>query len=210
MSDKEARILGAGSSIEIDGKEYKLSPITMKQLMEVQREAVSYYKRQYLQTFVENASILPNGDRLLEKKLEEVARWDVKDCPPRTAYDCSLVVINEEIKQKIRTESSINQQDEPETDSGWRALLASLLDREKITPGEVEQLSNIKPYRNSIPYDLWWTTGTWEGAVSYVYQSFKIAHPNITKDQVAALPFVKLVQAARIVSQVTAPEMGNT
>ena len=46
MAEREARVLGAGDEVEVDGKAYHLAPVQMRELQEIQREAVKFYKRQ--------------------------------------------------------------------------------------------------------------------------------------------------------------------
>src|SRR5690554_3468201 len=104
MSDALARVTGAGVSLNVNGKEYQLRPVGLRQLQELQKEALRYYKRQYLQTFADAAALMGNGtsEKLLAEKIEECARWDVCDLPEQNAYDAEQVPINEQVLSWLR------------------------------------------------------------------------------------------------------------
>lgn len=208
MSDKEARVLAAGDSIEVNGKEIHISPVGMQQLHEVQRAAVKYFKREYLTTFAENLDLLPEADRtkLMEKKMEEVARWDVGNLPVRTSFDVGSVPVNNEELIALMEEKYGSL---PESELSRRAVLATALDAELLDPDEVLKLTGVKPKRFRVPYDSWWVTAVKEGMVAFVLSSIKKNHPEIGKDDIWDWPLHKIVQAARMAEHLTAPALGN-
>ena len=208
MSDKEARALGAGDAINVNGKEYRISPVGMRQLHEVQRAAVKYYKREYLSTYSENLDLIPDGQRaeLLRVKFDEVAKWDVGNLPVRLAYDVRSVPINAKIRAVLEDEFN----ELPENEQEVRHLLAAALDRELISFDDVVKLTGVRPRKARIPYDSWWVTAVREGMVTLVLASLKEHHPDVRKDDVEGWPLSKIVQAARLSESLTAPALGNT
>lgn len=208
MSDKEARVLAAGDTINVSGKDYRISPVGMKHLHEVQRAAVKYYKREYLTTFAENLDLLPKDQaaKLLEKKLEEVARWDIGNLPIKMAFDVQSVPVTNE---KLLTLLEDSYGDLPENELARRAVLAAALDAETIDPAEVEKLTGVKPRRVRVPYDSWWVTATRDGMISFVLASVQKNHPELTADDVGDWPLGKIMEAARLVESLTAPSLGN-
>ena len=88
MGEREARALGAGKILTIGEQEYTLSPVTVRDLCELEREALRSYKRQFLETFRDSFDLLPEdeGLKLLREKLEEAARWTLDDLPKRKAF----------------------------------------------------------------------------------------------------------------------------
>lgn len=208
MSDKEARVLGAGQSIEIDGTEYQIRPINIRMLHEVQREAVRHYKREYLKTFSDNMDLLGNGkgQELLEQQIKEVAKWDIAQLPSKTAYSSKGIPIEGKLAERLR----VIYGDLPTNEDELQGLLDSALDREEMTSDEVEQLSGKRPKRGRIGYDMWWITATYEGMTTFVWASLLSAHPKLQKEQVSGWPLTQLTQAARIAESITSPELGNT
>ena len=208
MADAEARALGAGNTIDVDGKQYKILPIGMRQLHEVQRTAVGYYKREYLRTYAENMDFLP-PDRaadLIERKMEEVARWDVGDLPVKMAYDVRGVPLNAKLVDALETEYG----ELPEGDGAKYAVLSSALDAGKIDADQVEKLTKVRPRRLRVPYDTWWVTACYEGMITFILTSLRASHPEATAAEVGAWPLPKIMEAARIVEGLTAPAVGNT
>lgn len=204
MGDREARALGAGSTIAVNGKDYRLAPITMKLLHELQREALRSYKRQYLQTFVDNVEMLPEG--MLEKKMEQVARWDVASLPSHTAYSAVSVPITDELEKRLR---ELFGEELPESTTGKQALLSTALDQGNITAKEVTELAGVAPKSGRVPYDMWWVTATHEGQITFVWASLQQNHPTLTRDEVGRWPIQKIMEAARLVETITTPDLGN-
>lgn len=208
MSDKEARALAAGDVISVSGEEYRISPVGMKQLHEVQRAAVKYYKREYLSTYAENMDLLPADQRaeLLREKFDEVAKWDIGNLPVKLAYDTRLVPVNERLKAALEDEFD----DLPENEVEIRFLLAAALDRELIAAADVLKLTGVKPRKARIPYDSWWVTAVREGMIEFVLASARTNHPDLSRAEVEKWPLVKIVQASKMAESLTTPDLGNT
>ena len=206
--DREARMLAAGESIEVGGKRYKLRPVAAQHLCDLEREALKYYKRQCLQTFVDNADLLgkEKAQSLLERKLEEVSQWDLGDLPQRDAYDVGSVTITDEARKWALE----NQMEVPETPTRLRALLNTALDRGLLTPAKVKDIVGKFPFHGKVRYDQWWVTASTEGMVSLIVSSIRHEHPEMTREDVAGWTFDKLAEAARIVEGITTPNPKNT
>lgn len=209
MGDREARALGSGSTIRVRDREYLLAPITMKTLHELQRESLRSYKRQYLETYIDAGSTLPDG--VLERKLEEVARWDVSSLPPRKAHSVASVPITESLEKRLRTiYASYATDDFPEGTVARQAILSTALDRGDIESSEVRELTGVSPRVGYVPYDLWWVTATHEGQMVFVAASLQVNHPQMSRRDVEGWPIAKVIEAARLVETITAPDVGNT
>jgi len=206
--DREARVVAAGPSIEIDDKQYRLRPVSVQQLCDLELDALEYYKRQYLKTYARNVDLLDEkrSKELIEQKIEAVARWDVDDLPQKDAHDAGQVPVTEKIKEWI--EEAFGEL--PSTDAGTRALLANALDTKRITPSEVKEMAGKGPLRGMVRYDQWWVTATLTGMVSFIAGSIQQEHPEVTREQVSNWSFVKVAEAARKVESVTTPAVGNT
>lgn len=208
MSDKEARALAAGDTIEVNGVEYRLRPVGMRQLHEVQRSAVDHYKREYLRTYSANMDLIPEEHRasMMERKLDEVARWDVGSLPTKIAHDVRSIPITPALIKWLENEHD----DVPETESGKRAVVAAALDSGKLTVEVVREMTKERPARIKIPYDSWWVTATYEGMVAFIRASLQAGGSQVGRDDVMSWPLSKIMEAARKVEAVTAPSLGNT
>jgi len=205
MSDREARALGAGATIEVDGTEYTLSPVKLQQLAELQRAALAYYRNSFLSTYRDNLDLLPEG--FLEKKLEEAARWDVTDLPGKKSYSADYVPITDQLREKLQTVyAEVGNLD----DAQFRNLLVAALDSEQISPQEVKELSGMFPQEITTPYDLWWVTGCYDGIIRYIYESIRLRHPRIKLADVAKWTMTDQLRAMSVVNEITTPAVGNT
>lgn len=204
-TDKEARALGAGVSIEIDGKKYTIRPITIRQLAELEREALSYYKREYLKTYKNNLDLLEDNESagLLQKKLEEVSKWDTTNLPTRKVFDASSVSVTNKAKKWIQKEYDITV----ETDDIYRLFITLALDQSRLTSEQVKGLTGSYPREGNVRYDQWWITGTTEGMIHFVTEA--LASSNIKYEDVCDWSYEKLVEACRKAEHITAAEMGN-
>lgn len=209
-TDREARLLAAADVIDIVGddgkvKQYKLRPVVAQHLCDLERESLRDYKRQYLETFTQNVDLLENGQELVQKKFEEVARWDFSDLPKKMAYSVAHILPGDAIRTWIReTYNTV-----PETDAGIRAVLVNALDNEKITMEEVHRMCGKAPIRGTVRYDQWWVTASMAGMISFITSSVRYEHPDMTREKVAQWPFQKVAEAARIVEAITAAKVGN-
>lgn len=214
MSDVEARILAASDEVTVRGEDYKLAPLSLLQLAEIQRKALRFYKNNYITTFKDNVDIFPEDQRLdiLAKKLDEVGRWDINDLPPKPTYDVRNVTITPALKEKILSFFEPEQAEGWETwkDPKWTAVLGAVMDAGQITSEAIQKLTNTKPTTVKIPYDMWWVTAAYEGMLTLVYESVKINQPHIKHNDVAKWPMPDIMDAARIVEQITSPAWGNT
>ncbi len=206
MSEDMARALGAASplTVTIGGKECHVRPLGMKELTELQREALEYYRRQYLQTYALGLSLMPgdDGKKLFQDKLEEAARWDVDSLPRKTVYDPSRVKPTDELKVKLR--EVLEPETEP-SDDMWRRMAASVLNQEMLSEADYQQLTGEKAPAVRIAYDSWWVTGCYEGMITFAWKCFQ--HNGVTKDQVAeALTGMgKLAEVTREIERLSAP-----
>lgn len=208
MSDALARTLAAGETIEVDGREYHLSPLDMGLLQEVQRCAVMAYRREYIETYAESVKYLPDGQAVLARKIDEAARWDVTNLPPKVGHDTQAVPVTDAVRDLVN--SIIPDLEEPIGDAGIRGLLMKLLDSGEVTLDQVEKASGVRPIRGRVSYDTWWITSTYEGIITTVWAGLKPRHPEITREQVSRWPMHKLTQWAQRVEALTAPAVGNT
>lgn len=217
--DREARILGASEVADVNGEEYKLSPLTAGLLCEMEREALRHYKREYIQTVTDNVDLLCNGtprETYLHEKVMEVARWSVDDLPQKTVYDMSRVSVgtwkDEEtfmVSDKVSVWMKSRYPGVPNNEMAIRSLLASALDSQMLSPDEIKEMTGKGPEAGRVRYDQWWITGCYEGMISLVTESIKINHPDITKEKVKSWPFGKIVQLARTAESLSVADMGN-
>ncbi len=208
MSDAEARVLAAGETVSVDGRDVIVRPITMQSLHEVQREAVKYFKREYIQTFADNADLMPDGTgaELIRQKLEEAARWDVGDLPTRTAFDVRGVVLSDLLLREMGKLVG----ELPDQEPSKRAVLATLLDQGRIAPDKIKEWTGSPVRSARVPYDSWWVTAVYSGMVTFVWAAVRADDPSITREQIGRWPLAKIMEAARLVERLTAPALGNT
>lgn len=206
MSERESRALAAARQIEIDGKTYKLRPLSLQLLVDLEQEALRHYKREYLETFRENADLL-GKDKLtvLRQEMEQVGKWQLHDLPQKTVHDVNRVPITEELRAWV--ESNVGEV--PDTDAGIRAVLVTALDSGQLTREHVKKLAGKQPIKGLVRYDQWWITGSIQGMLSFITSSIRAEHPEITKEVVARWPFSKIAEAARLVEGITSASMGN-
>ncbi len=208
MANAEARALGACDTVKVKGQEYRPSPISMKELQEIQRQAVRSFKREYLTSYAENLDLLPETIRQekLDAKMDEVSKWDIGDLPVKMAYDVTRIKWTKKLDELLVQEYG----DMPETDAGKRAVLATALDAGTVSLDQIQRLTGTKPRRGRIPYDSWWITAKFEGIIMMAWVSLRPEHPELTKDEVAGWPIPKLAETARLAERLTAPALKNT
>jgi len=203
----EARAVAAGSRLKILGVEYRLEPLTLQSLQEVQQAAFKSFKRDYLQTYQENISLLEPEQRvgLIERKLEEVARWAMSEMPSQRAYSAA----NCEITEAARKWAESKYESTDLSDMTIRNLLTTALDSKEIAPAAVALMCGTPPLTGMIPFDLWWATASREGMLTFVHASLLQTHKKITRETIASWPLVDLVIAAREIESLTKPVAGN-
>lgn len=207
MGESEIRALGAGARIDVDGITYELSPITMKSLALLQREALQAYKRQFLETYLRNIEMLGDrGNEILERKMDEAARWDLKDLPKKKAFSVQHLSVTSAAKKKLVELFS----ESAETEMGWQAMLTAALEREMITPAEVKELCGGFPQQGLVDYDMWWATATIEGVIAMVYESARQSQPSCTREEISNWNLTTLLAAGKMVELLTAPAVKNS
>lgn len=207
MSDTEARVLGAGQKIEVNGKTYTLRPVVVRLLCELERSALHEYKRDFLESYSRNLDLLPPGDReaILRSKFEEVARWTVTELPQKTSYGVQGIPVTPELRTKLLEIYG----EVPEKDNGVRAMLSLSLEAGTLKMEDAHKLTGVWPKVGKIRYDQWWVTGTISGMVEFTLSSVRREHPEMTAEMIKDWPVPKLVEASRIVESLSAADLGN-
>ncbi len=209
MGEDVARAVGAGDFVTVDGTDYYLSPLDMGILSVLQRQAVKYYKRLYLESYRDGLEILEsngNSNSLLQSKLEEISSWDIDKCPTRRVHDTSAVKITSQLKKKLEELMG----EIPSGDDRIRALLRYCLDAEKLNAEDVEKLTDSEVGTRIVEYDLWWISGTYDGMITMVWTSVNQNHPELTKEQVSRWPIATVASAQRTAERMTSPDPKNT
>jgi len=205
--NREARALGASESIEVGDKEFRLSPIVIKRLSELENDALRHYKRSYLETFKDNLDLLDEGqgNSLMMTKMEEIAQWDVSNLPSKVAHDVTRVPISKKLKKWIGEEYG----ECPDSDGACLAVLSVALDTDKIDAKKVKELTGVFPIMGRIRFDQWWVTSSTVGMIAFVFNSVRVEHPETTKEDIGNWPFSKIAEAAKSVERLTVAMMGN-
>lgn len=207
MGDDLSRVVGAGQTLTINGKDYKLKPICMRLLMEIQQECVRDYKREYLRTFTDNADILGDqGLAMLSSQTMEVAGWTIDNLPQKWGYDTSPLPVTKQLRGRVAEEMG----QDPKDDKRIRAFVSAMLEMGTITSEEVAKLAGKSPRKVRVPYDAWWSTGTYTGMSWLVWSSISQSDQSVTREEVLNWPIASLIEAARIVESLTSPAVGNT
>jgi hypothetical protein len=206
-TEKEARALAAGETIEVNGKEYKLRPIVAQVLSDLEREALRYWKRQYLETYTENADLLSDGkaDELIERKMDEAAQWDLTDLPQKDAFDLTRVPASKD----ARLWAEKKRGEELSEDNEIKAVLSVALDTGELKPEDVEKMTGRRPVRGRVRYDQWWVTATMTGMIAFITAGVNQEHPKLSRKEVGKWPFSKIAEAARITERLTSADVGN-
>ena len=216
MGDREARVLGAGETIDVGDKKYTLSPLKLRELHELQREAFSYYKRQYLQTYYDNLDLLPAEQRgqLIERKLEEVARWDISNLPTKRAYSVAHINVTPELEKFLLDRfagllQGVDKTNQADYEATLLTVLVTNLDKEDIDAKQVHELTGQWPIVQSIPYDSWWVTSVYQGITAFIWHSVSQRHKEVKHSDVTGWPLLTQMRAMKMVENITAPAVGN-
>lgn len=204
--ERERRMLGAGDSITVEEKSYTLRPVVAQHLADLEQAALSAFKRNYLLTYRDNIDLL-DGDtsQLMTKKLDEVALWDLKDLPFKTAYSVTNVPITDELKAWVLEWAG----EVPDSDNGIKAVVNMALDSEKITSEQVKEMTGKYPVHGQVRYDQWWVTASINGMIQMIHSAVRKDHSEVTTKDVSNWPFPKIVEAARIAESLSTAAMGN-
>lgn len=208
MSEEMARALGASSpmTVQIGNKECQVRPLGIKELTEAERDCLERYKDAYVATYIRNAPKLPGGGELLERKLEEAARWDVNNLPEKEAHNPAKVELTAPLKKWLRGQFDLDGAG----NNRYKRMAAAALDSEILSAEEYEKLVGKKPVKQAVPYVSWWITGCFEGMITFVWICFR--RDGITREQVedelGHNPAL-LMEISREIERVTAPDSGN-
>ena len=231
MAEAVARAVGAASgvTVTIAGKLCTIRPLGLRQLCEIERDCLQRYKRQYLETYTANLDLLPDTIRsdMIAKKLDECAKWDIEDLPPKYAYDGRKVVLTDSLRAWLRETMGIegiekkNGQSTPEenesyekeilrSESHLRNVVATVLDNGSLSDDEYRRLTGSLPTKSPVPYVTWWITGCFEGLITTVASSLQ--GQGVTREQIIdefSGDFNQLVRITREVERLSVPDSGN-
>lgn len=221
MSEDTARAVGAPSptTVMIAGKECHPRPLNIKELGEIERECLKQYKRQYLETYKENADLLPEGEatRLMVDKMDQVAKWGTHNLPLKDAYDPSRIRINDKLMAWVvenyddYLSGQEKEEDEKKRKTMAQRLIATALDNGTLSEDAYEDMAGRKVSKVQIGYVNWWITGAYDGMMELVYTSFK--QYGVTRDDVGealARNPTMLVGLSREIESLSTPQMGNS
>lgn len=208
-TDREARALGAGDEIEVNGKKYRPQPIKAKHLCEIERKANKCFKENYLDTVIPHAKDIEPDDptSFIRKTVLEVAKWGLQDLPYVSAYDASNIPITDKVLDWAVKKYDINRKSAPEI---VRALVTAALDGEEITKEEVRKMSGKLPHIGKVRWDQWWVTSSMEGRLCFIEASMQYEHPDIKGEDIGEWPMHKIIEAAHLVENITTADVGNT
>lgn len=215
MSEDVARALGAGmtSDLTIKGKAYKLRPLTVKELTELQRTCLRRYQRQYMETFKGNIDLIADTPEkqqdLLSLELQKVSRWGLDDLPVKEVHDASRVKITPEIKTWLEVNLGASK-NVLASETKCRQLVNTALDGAVLTPDVCFKLTGTVPGAVKTGYANWWVTGSNEGMIHFVWLS--VRSEEVTEEDIAneiSGQYEKIVVAARDVEKMSVPDLGN-
>lgn len=212
MGDKMARALGAkgGLTVTIAGKECSVRPLGMRELTEVEVDCLERYKRQYLKTVSANLDLLPERDRagIMDRKLDEAARWDVDSLPSRFAHDPDRVKVSRGLRRWLTEKLGM---DGKAGDEQVKRLAATALDQESLSAKGYEGLTKTgPPPRLKVPYVNWWITGCFDGMITFIWVCFR--RDGVTREQVVnelGGDLGKLAEVSREIERLSVPSAGN-
>lgn len=208
MSDKLARVLGSGKTIVIGDKEYSLSPITMGALQELQRESVSYYRKQVMEAYADGMQYLGDmATEIMREQIEKLSRMDIDTIPKKVAYEVGHIPITSDLKSYLARNYGI---DEESSDFQFMSMLSGMVDTGELDPSKVKELTGYSPKKMQVSYDTWWINATVDGMISLVHKSIHAKHPDVSKDDIRGWDISDIQMAARNVENITRPELGNT
>jgi uncharacterized ubiquitin-like protein YukD len=206
MSEREARAVAAGESIEVNGTTYRLRPISFQHLCDLERDALRYYKRQYLETFRDNADLLgDDAHTVLTQEMAKAAKWDLEDLPQRAVHDVRGMKITEKLKKWIEDKYG----EVPKEEQAIRALVSMALDSEALKVQDVKEMTGVTPTKGMVRYDNWWVTGSMDGMSSFILTSLREDHPQMTRADVVKWPLSAIAEAVKIVGDITTVSLGN-
>ena len=212
MSEAMARAVGAKSPmvVKIGKKECRVKALSIRELMEVERDCVDQYKREYIKTYTDNIDLLPEKDRgrVVQTKFEEVARMDKEDLPLKFTYNSEHVSVTKQLRQYMTQQFNM---DKGSTDKTFQLMTAAAMDQGILSEEKYKELTNgAKIVKIKVPYVSWWITGCTEGKIAFIWAALK--QDGITKDQVwdAIADNISLItEVANEIERLSAPAVGN-
>lgn len=212
-----ARAVGAGSlePVTINGKPCQIRPLTIKQLLEVERECLKQYRINYVGAYADTVQFLPEAlrERVIREKIDEAAQWDVSDLPPKWVIDNKRVKVNDKIRQWLK-ESPIFDQGEKVVDAApdiqLRDFIAVAMGQDMMSDDEYKQLTGYDPPKIRTGYVQWWTSGSMEGMLNMCFACFR--KDGVTREDLELDLLQKpdlLIKLSRSIETLTAPALGN-
>lgn len=221
MAEDVSRAVGAADPdpVKIKGKEVKLRPLTLKELGEVERDCLKRFRRQYLEVYRDNLDLLSDSrrDRLMEEKIEETAKWDMANLPPKYVVDSNKVRMTDKLRAWI--DNYLENQEAPEKPEEeaaigryYKKLAGALVDRGILSDVEYRELTGYESPKVRVPYVSWWISGDIAGQMTLLWQC--VASCGITREDIETDPDLiqnphKLMEIAGRIESLTAPTMGN-
>lgn len=218
MADDVARAVGASSGddpIMIAGKECTIRPLGIRELTELERICLKEFKTEYLRTYAEGIDLIENGREIFLNRLEEVARWDVSDLPPKFVYDPERMKVTKSVRVWLKDNIGYEEKngEVKKNDPMLKQLCASSLDDGMLSEKEYKKLTGESPVKQLIPYSSWWLTGCKDGQISMLWICFK--SNGITKEDIlneltiGNMNLEMMSYLSRQVENVTVPAVGN-
>lgn len=211
MSEDMARAVGAKSPmhIVIAGKECFVRGLGLEELAVVERECLRQYRRQYLQTYSDNLDLLPpkQAELLLERKMDEVGRWDGDSLPTKLTSNPNKIMVTPELKERLM---GLYELEGEHTDLQWKRLASSALDRDVLSDEDYRKLTGHNAPKIKLPYINWWITGSYDGMITMVWVCFQ--HNGVTREQVIEAlrgNLTMLVDLSHEIERLSAPSVGN-
>jgi hypothetical protein len=221
MAEDVARAVQAESPdpFTIAGKEIKPRGLTLKELAEVERDCLNRYRRQYLESYRDNLDLLTpeQRDRVMLEKIEETARWDLTNLPPKFAVDWQKVRLSPKLREFV--DQYLETQDEgvtlPEEEAAvnrfYKKLVGAFVDQGMLSDAEYKQMTGSDSPKTKVPYISWWITGSLDGQISMVWMC---CGGQVTRAEIESDPLVlknrgRLLEIAQSIETLSAPDLGN-
>ena len=209
MSDDVARAVGAKSAtIKIGDKECTIRPLSIRELLEIERECIKSYRRQYLTTFSENMDLLPRNsrDKIMLEKMTEAGRWDIDDLPKKYIYDSRKIELTDKLKVWLQS----NYGDMADDEEVARKLVVSAMNQTELSEQEYKEMAGTVPTKLEVGYANWWITEDKDGQITFIWMAVK--HNDISKKQlleeISANPPL-LYEISNEVHMVSSAKLGN-
>jgi hypothetical protein len=211
MSEEVARAVAAKSptTVMIAGKECSPRPLGLRELSEVERDCLQRFKRECLKTYAENIDLLPekDRDRLLEKKMDQIARWTTDDLPPKRGFISADVELTEELKKWVAKEF---EPEEDATDDQYKLLTGLALDQSILSVEQYAELTGKTIRKVNLDYVSWWATSSFDGMITFIWKAF--SNLGVTREQVLSdlgSSLGRMTELAKEIEHLSTPTVGN-